>query len=76
MTIGSGCVLGEGEEAPNETDPSIYRDGLVTVGEFSVIPDGVSIGKNTMISGITEEADYPEHRLAAGRSLVKGGGEE
>ena len=76
VTIGSGCVLGEGEEAPNETDPSIYRDGLVTVGEFSVIPDGVSIGKNTMISGITEEADYPEHRLAAGRSLVKGGGEE
>jgi galactoside O-acetyltransferase len=43
----------------------------VTIGENSVIPDGVHIGKNVMISGKTAPEDYPEGRLASGRTLVK-----
>jgi glucose-1-phosphate adenylyltransferase len=69
--IGNGAVLGEGEEAPNDTRPDIYCAGLVTIGENSVIPDGVHIGKNVMISGKTAPEDYPEGRLASGRTLVK-----
>ena len=67
--IGSGAVLGEGEEAPNDTRPDIYCAGLVTVGEGTVIPAGVHIGKNVMISGHTTEADYPGGRLASGKTL-------
>ncbi len=63
------CVLGEGEEAPNDTRPDIYCAGLVTVGEGTVIPAGVHIGKNVMISGHTTEADYPGGRLASGKTL-------
>ena len=67
--IGDGAVLGEGEEAPNESRPDIYCGGLVTIGENSVIPAGVRIGKNVMISGQTREEDYPGGRLASGKTL-------
>ena len=62
-------IIGEGEEAPNESRPDIYCGGLVTIGENSVIPAGVRIGKNVMISGQTREEDYPGGRLASGKTL-------
>ena len=58
--IGSGVTLGVGEEAPNKLNASIYSFGLVTVGEGSVVPDGVSVVKNTAISGETGKQDYPD----------------
>jgi glucose-1-phosphate adenylyltransferase len=67
--IGNGTVLGEGEDIPNDTRPDIYCAGLVTVGENTVIPEGVHIGKNVMISGHTTEADYPGGWLASGSTL-------
>ena len=70
-TIGDSCVFGDGDAAENDTRPDIYRDGLITIGEGTVIPAGISIGKNTLIAGQTTEADYLDRRLAAGRSLVK-----
>ena len=71
--IKDGAVLGTGEEAPNILNASIYSFGLVTVGEASVIPEGVKIGKNTAISGVTEKADYPDGNLASGEVIIKAG---
>ncbi|MCI5517072.1 glucose-1-phosphate adenylyltransferase [Roseburia sp. MUC/MUC-530-WT-4D] len=71
--IKDGAVLGTGEEAPNKLNASIYSFGLVTVGEASVIPEGVKIGKNTAISGVTEKADYPDGNLASGEVIIKAG---
>ena len=73
VVIGSDCVIGEGEEVPNKLRPDIYAFGLVAIGEDSVIPSGVTIGKNTAISGITEEADYPSGHLASGENIMKAG---
>lgn len=73
VSVGNSVKMGIGEELPNETAPHIYNQGLVTVGENSRIPDGISIGKNTVISGETKEADYRELRLAGGRTLIKAG---
>ena len=73
--VGSGVRLGEGEEAPNETNPSIYCEGLVVIGEKSVVPDGMRTGKNVLIDGNTQPEDYPNGHLASGRSLVKAGDE-
>ena len=73
VVVGRECVIGEGEERENETAPSIYRDGLVVIGEKSVVPDRVSIGKNVLISGETAAEDYPSGRLESGKSLVKAG---
>lgn len=71
--IGEGAVLGVGEEAPNVLNESIYSFGLVTVGEDTVIPENVRIGKNTAISGKTVYEDYPDGELAGGQVIIKAG---
>ena len=71
--IGEGAVLGVGKEAPNVLNESIYSFGLVTVGEDTVIPENVRIGKNTAISGKTVHEDYPNGELAGGQVIIKAG---
>lgn len=71
--IGKNCTLGIGKEVPNKLKPSVYSFGLVTIGENSKVPDGVQIGKNTAISGITEKFDYPNNILESGETLIKAG---
>ena len=73
VLIGDHVSLGAGEEKENETRPDIYRDGLCTIGENSVIPKGVTIGKNTVVSGITTLKDYPGDQLESGSTLDKAG---
>ena len=60
VVVGNQVKLGVGEEAENDTAPHIYNHGLVTIGEKSVIPDGISVGKNSVISGVTAAADYED----------------
>jgi glucose-1-phosphate adenylyltransferase len=71
--IGNNVRMGDGDEADNETRPDIYREGLVTLGEGTVIPDNIIIGKNVMINGVTTDKDYNEGRLESGRTLDKAG---
>jgi len=74
--IGKNTKLGIGEEVPNETDPHIYNSGLVCVGEKSVIPEGITIGKNACVFGNTTASDYPGNCLASGKTLIKAGDEK
>ena len=74
VVIGSNVELGVGEVAPNKYDPKVYQSDLVTIGERSVIPDNVKVGKNTAISGETKPEDYPEGLLAGGDYIMKAGG--
>ncbi len=71
--IGNNVTLGIGSDVPNKLKPAIYSFGLVTIGENSVIPDGVQIGKNTAISGVTTKEDYPDGVLESGETLIKAG---
>ena len=75
VKIGDRVVLGDGEEVPNRIKPDIYNSGLVTIGERSVVPSDVKIGKNTAISGVTVPEDYQDGVLRSGESLVKAGGQ-
>lgn len=75
VKIGSNVVLGDGEEAENDVAPHIYNHGIVTIGEKSIVPDGIRIGKNTVIFGITDSSDYPGAALASGKSIIKAGEE-
>ena len=72
--IGSGVKLGVGEYAPSNYDQKVYQFDLVTIGENSVIPDGVQVGKNTAIAGETTVGDYPDGLLASGNYIIKAGG--
>ena len=73
VVVGNQVKLGVGEEAENDTAPHIYNHGLVTIGEKSVIPDGISVDKNSVISGVTAAADYEDSQLASGKTLIKAG---
>ena len=73
VEIGDYVKLGVGEEADNETDPHIYNHGLVTIGEKSVIPSKVTVGKNSVVSGITTVEDYADYYLGSGKTLIKAG---
>lgn len=73
VVIGSNCKIGDGVEVPNKLRPDIYAFGLATIGEDSVVPSGVTVGRNTAISGITDESDYPGGCLASGENIMKAG---
>lgn len=74
VEIGTNCVLGVGEYHDSCYDTRVYNSDLVTVGEKSVIPDGIQIGKNTAIWGNTNAEDYPDGVLNSGGAIVKAGG--
>lgn len=69
--IGDNTELGTLPEKENDTRPDIYNSGLVTIGEKSVVPSDVKIGKNAVVMGETEAADYPNGILDSGRTLIK-----
>lgn len=73
VQISDNATLGTGADVPNKLKPNIYSFGLVTIGENSVIPEGVQIGKNTAISGVTVKEDYPGGVLESGETLIKAG---
>ena len=72
-SIGNQVQLGIGQALPNKLNASIYSFGLVTIGEKSVIPENVRVGKNTAISGKTVWEDYPDGLLASGEVIIKAG---
>lgn len=74
VTIGANAEVGFGDYAPSTYDPKVYQFELATIGENSVIPDGVKIGRNTAIAGETAIDDYPDGILAGGNYIIKAGG--
>ena len=73
LTTNTCIAYGAFEEKENDSKPNIYCEGLCTIGEKSVIPDNVTIGKNTVISGVTVEKDYKDGKLDSGKTLDKAG---
>ncbi|SFQ42696.1 glucose-1-phosphate adenylyltransferase [Lachnospiraceae bacterium XBB1006] len=71
--IGAGCKIGAGINTPNVEKPSIYNSGITTIGQGSVIPPGVTIGKNTAILGETTLSDYENMSLPSGQNIIKAG---
>ena len=71
--IGDGTKIGQGAEAESQLNASIYSFGLAVIGENSVVPANVTIGKNTAIKGETSEEDYPDGQLASGGYIIKAG---
>ncbi|MDE5781722.1 MAG: glucose-1-phosphate adenylyltransferase, partial [Lachnospiraceae bacterium] len=73
VEIGADCELGIGDEAPSKLDSKIYNSGLVTIGEGTVIPPNIKIGKNTTVSGITKSDEYQNGMLHSGEYIIKAG---
>jgi glucose-1-phosphate adenylyltransferase len=75
VVIGERTKVGVGEAVPNRLKPSIYSFGLAVIGENTVIPPDVTIGKNTAVTGVTIPEDYPDGQLRSGEILDKAGDE-
>ena len=71
--VGERCVIGIGENVPNKVNPEVYSYGLTVLGEDTVIPPGVRIGKNTAVTGVTVQQDYSDGLLGDGEILDKAG---
>ncbi|MCR5452868.1 MAG: glucose-1-phosphate adenylyltransferase [Lachnospiraceae bacterium] len=77
--IAEDCVIGEetkigvGEFAESKLNSKVYAFDLAVVGEGSVIPAKVTIGKNTAIRGVTTDEDYPGAQLESGGYIIKAG---
>lgn len=68
--IGANVRIGEGENVPNFDKPEYYYTGISVVAENSVVPGGVTIGKNCVISGVTDISMYENAALVSGGSIV------
>ncbi len=73
VVIEDGAKLGMGEYADSQLDQRVYTFDIVTIGEHSVIPAGVTVGKNVAISGKTVLEDYPDGYLPSGGYIIKAG---
>ena len=71
--IGANVKIGEGDFAPSEYDKRVYDCDITVIGEKSVIPDGVTIGKNVAILGQTSASEYPNGTLGSGEYIIKAG---
>jgi glucose-1-phosphate adenylyltransferase len=67
--IGSNVSIGLGENIPNFEAPKIYDSGITVIGENTVIPDGVKIGKNCSVFGKTLPEHYIDSQLPSGGTL-------
>ncbi len=68
-TIGSNVVIGQGENVPNKDKPQVYDSGITVIGENTVIPDSVVIGKNCVIYGNTDKTHYENNYLQSGGTI-------
>ncbi len=77
--IDEGCSIGEnvrmgiGENLPNESKPNIYDTGITVIGDHTMIPPNVTIGKNCVLFGKTPIESYPHGILASGKSIIAEG---
>ena len=70
-SVGDGVVIGEGENIPNIDKPKVYDTGITVLGENTIVPDNMSIGKNCVVYGPTYPLDYPDGRLESGHSIIR-----
>lgn len=68
--IGNNVKIGVGENIPNKKKPNIYNTGISVIGSDTVVPDGIEIGKNCVIYGVTTGDDYKDNKLESGESVI------
>lgn len=73
--IEDNVVMGNGEAVANEEYPKIYNSGLTVVGEKTLVPKDVTIGRNCSLYGVFETADFENGVLESGQNLIAKEGE-
>ena len=74
MWVNVSIVDGNVYTNPMAKAQRVYIGGKVVTD--IVIPEGITVGKNSCIFGVTTEADYTDKCLASGKTLIKAGEEK
>ena len=69
--IGKKTKVGFGENIINKKYTKIYTTGITVIGEKTVVPDGVVVGRNCVIHGVTKKEDYKNDELQSGETLLE-----
>ena len=71
VVVGAGARVGDGDDnAANKSMPEVLNTGLTMVGEQSIIPEGMVIGRNVVIHpSSTEKAFGKKKKIASGSDI-------
>jgi glucose-1-phosphate adenylyltransferase len=69
-TVGANVSIGRGENVPNAEAPKIYDSGISVIGENTVVPDGITIGKNCVVFGKTKPEHFIDSALPSGGTVI------
>lgn len=69
--VGENTLIGVGENIPHKEKAHIYYSGITVIGDHSIIPSEVTVGKNCEIGGHTLKEHYENGILESGQSLIR-----
>lgn len=68
--IGENVIMGTGENIVNEDKPKIYNTGITVIGSNTVVPAGLTIGKNCVIYGKPGPECFEGSKLESGKTVI------
>ncbi len=68
--IGKSSKIGIGEDIINDEFPKVYYSGLSVIGEATVIPEGITIGKNCAVIGQVADEHFEDKALLSGKKIL------
>lgn len=72
VQIGAGARVGDGDDnTPNIAKPEQINTGITLIGKRSVVPEGITIGRNVVIHAHTGEEAYKRKKIASGQDVGK-----
>jgi glucose-1-phosphate adenylyltransferase len=67
VVIGAGAHIGEGDDnTPNVALPEVLNTGLTLIGERSVVPEGLVLGRNVVVHPNSEAKAFGKKKRIAG----------
>jgi glucose-1-phosphate adenylyltransferase len=71
VVIGAGAHVGEGDDnIPNVALPEVLNTGLTLIGENSVVPEGMVLGRNVVVHPLSEAKAFgKKKRIASGTEV-------
>jgi glucose-1-phosphate adenylyltransferase len=71
VVIGAGALIGDGDDnTPNVGLPEVLNTGLTLIGENSVVPEGVIIGRNVVVHPRSEAKAFGKKKKVASGAEV------
>jgi glucose-1-phosphate adenylyltransferase len=69
--IGAGAQIGSGEDnQPNSALPHVLNTGLTLIGEKSVVPEGLTLGRNVVVHPGTDAKSFGKKKHVASGSVI------